>query len=338
MRGEHFYVHRVVAHAFLGPPPSEDAWQVNHKDGNRSNNNITNLEYVTCSQNNLRSHASGTRRCSGPALSRPVMYRALGTKDWTKCPSVTAAALELGFSQGAVSKACRRQTPLKGYEMSFADLHQPELPGEEWKQMLCPMFGKEVPGRMVSSLGRLRTEAGRIHRGGLRSGYLAGRYRSLLGSRVESVHRLVAFAFFGPPPSPLHTQVNHRDGDKQNNAVANLEYVTPAENMAHYYNWKSRTGQLDGKRSSCSKPLSSRAHDSNDEWTWHPSISSAAEVLDLDRSSISRCIRGIHRQSGGYEFRAADVFHALPGEEWREVALASLAQEKRERMQQTLDR
>ena len=67
-------------------------------------------------------------------------------------------------------------------------------------------------------------------------------------------------------------------------------------------------------------------------------MTSAAKVLGLDSSSISKCARGIHHQTGGYEFRAADVFHALPGEEWREVDVASLAQEKRERMRETYGR
>lgn len=41
------YVHRIVALAFLG----ESNLQVNHIDGNKSNNNITNLEYLTCKEN-----------------------------------------------------------------------------------------------------------------------------------------------------------------------------------------------------------------------------------------------------------------------------------------------
>ena len=64
--GERFYVHRAVACTFLGPPPSEHAWQVHHKDGNRGNNHIANLEYVSGSQNQRLSYASGTRTCSGP--------------------------------------------------------------------------------------------------------------------------------------------------------------------------------------------------------------------------------------------------------------------------------
>ena len=107
MDGEDLRIHRVVAHAFLGPAPSSDAWQVHHKDGNPGNNHVTNLEYVTCSQNQLLSHASGTRRCGGRMRSKPVEYRAVGSKEWTRCSSQKIAALEattsgLGIPQSRV--------------------------------------------------------------------------------------------------------------------------------------------------------------------------------------------------------------------------------------------
>jgi hypothetical protein len=50
--------------------------------------------------------------------------------------------------------------------------------------------------------------------------------------KVFNVHRLVAIAFLGPPPTPKH-QINHIDGNKLNNNVSNLEWVTSAENEAH---------------------------------------------------------------------------------------------------------
>jgi len=44
-------VHRLVAEAFIGPIPS--GMQVNHLNGNRSDNRVENLEIVTSSENNL---------------------------------------------------------------------------------------------------------------------------------------------------------------------------------------------------------------------------------------------------------------------------------------------
>jgi hypothetical protein len=45
------------------------------------------------------------------------------------------------------------------------------------------------------------------------------------------VHRLVMLAFVGAPADGV--QVNHIDGDKENNALVNLEYCTPIQNLRH---------------------------------------------------------------------------------------------------------
>jgi hypothetical protein len=56
-------VHALVMLAFVGPPPTDQPW-INHKDGNKQNNHLSNLEYGTAKWN--REHAVHTGLGDGP--------------------------------------------------------------------------------------------------------------------------------------------------------------------------------------------------------------------------------------------------------------------------------
>lgn len=55
--------------------------------------------------------------------------------------------------------------------------------------------------------------------------------RGKIGPKLEYVHRLVAKAFI-PNPDNL-PQVNHKDFNKSNNDVSNLEWISRADNIQH---------------------------------------------------------------------------------------------------------
>ena len=114
---------------------------------------------------------------------------------------------------------------------------------------------KPIPGcegfYSVSNFGRVRSEPINTKRvGGQRGriltcspdqkGYLL--FRACLPDgrhRTMRVHRAVALAFLGPRPAGY--QINHKSGNKLDNSVSNLEYITCRENIHHAW----RTGLCD---------------------------------------------------------------------------------------------
>lgn len=112
---------------------------------------------------------------------------------------------------------------------------------EEWR----PVVGWEG-SYSVSNLGRVRREARAIpsKNGSIarlpqrllscpRNGWgYRGAILSANGRRKNlAVHRMVAAAFLGPRPTGA--DINHIDGDKANNLLVNLEYVSRKGNRDH---------------------------------------------------------------------------------------------------------
>ena len=109
---------------------------------------------------------------------------------------------------------------------------------EQWKTVIID--GKETHFQ-ISSYGRLlnlKTQHWK-HKGIIkpRKHNKSGYYRYTLSiDNVQTdyyVHRLVAQAFIPNPDNK--PEVNHKDGDKSNNKVSNLEWATPKENMQHAF-------------------------------------------------------------------------------------------------------
>lgn len=90
----------------------------------------------------------------------------------------------------------------------------------------------------VSNLGRVKSRNGILHPNTNTYGY---KHITLSKNNIQKtaiIHKLVADAFI-PNPSGK-PQINHKDGNKENNTANNLEWVTQGENNRHAIKTKLR--------------------------------------------------------------------------------------------------
>jgi hypothetical protein len=66
---KHFCLHRLVAICFISNP--ENKKTVNHEDGDKSNNTIGNLSWMTMKENNIHAYNNGLKlRCDGHGMAK----------------------------------------------------------------------------------------------------------------------------------------------------------------------------------------------------------------------------------------------------------------------------
>ena len=129
-----------------------------------------------------------------------------------------------------------------------------------------------------------------------RGGYLQVRL-SLNGKKKSLlVHRLVALAFLENPKKL--EQVNHKDENKKNNCVANLEWCD-----AKYNN--SYGTRIERQKMKVSKPVQQFTLDDK-LISEYKSAHEASRRTGIDRSSISACCRGKYGTMGTFRWRYRD--------------------------------
>lgn len=115
------------------------------------------------------------------------------------------------------------------------------------------------------------------------------------------IHRLVAEAFIPNPENK--PQVNHIDGDKTNNNVNNLEWVTQSENMKHAFNTRLEIhGMKNRKHTNESKNKMRKTIICVETGKIYNGLIEAEKLLGISTKQISKCLRKVNKTAGGFHW------------------------------------
>ena len=154
----------------------------------------------------------------------------------------------------------------------------------------------------VSNTGLIRNKnSGKILKGRLsKSGYLQVSIKiDKTGSFSNRyIHRLVATYFISNPENKR--EVNHKDGNKENNNVENLEWMTSSENQIHKH-------KILGKVKTSNRKIGKFDKDTDELLEEFDSILEAVHSMGkTSRVSIDQVLQGKHKYAYGYAWKYLD--------------------------------
>lgn len=157
---------------------------------------------------------------------------------------------------------------------------------EEWREIPGTDYSVSNEGRVMSRKYGREKVMGTPHSGKYPHGHMW-----VGGVKIAfQVHRLVAEAFIGPPPTPEH-QVNHKDGVKSNNSIGNLEWVTCGENHKHRYDVLGDVGPR-GERSGQAKLTEAKVRNIRERRARGESVKSLSTEFGVSGASITNTCNG----------------------------------------------
>ena len=113
----------------------------------------------------------------------------------------------------------------------------------------------------------------------------------------KSIHRLVAEAYI--PNLENKPEVNHKDGNRSNNFVTNLEWNTGSENIKHSHDNLNRNFTAYGSNHANSKSVTQYSLDGF-ELDTYGSTAEAERHLNIPYTNIAKSARGNRNSAGGF--------------------------------------
>ena len=274
--------HSIVVRAFIGEPEFDNL-TVDHINRDPADNRLDNLRWATKKQQ----VANSSKLKYGPK-GQPVIQYTMNMKEIKRWPTIITAAKELGMNSSSITKACKgKLNQTEGFKWGY---ERRDLDGEIWKNY-------DPFDVQVSNMGRIKPPHYHIVYGSKTTdGYLT------YGKPGELVHRMVAEAFISNPEKK--PQVNHKDKNRANNKLKNLEWSTGSENSIHSHK------NSNPDRYSTAKAV--RQYDLEGNFIGeYKSILHASRQTICSETCISYVCSGLSKSTKGYVFKYAneDVLH-----------------------------
>lgn len=223
-----YKIHRLVALTFLENDDPKKIF-VNHIDGDKFNNKLSNLEWVTPSAN--VQHAIDNKLIK--ITERRVTKIDVETgEDLETYQSLKIASEKTNIGDSDIVRCCKNsKNTAGGFKWKYTDINPNEtdevIDLTDYKQI------KDFPNYYLNKEGKLYSVP---YKKFLKyqlnnDGYPHVQVTNKGKKKDYLVHRLVAEVFIDNPDNK--PQVNHKDMNKNNYHVDNLEWTTGSENMIH---------------------------------------------------------------------------------------------------------
>lgn len=226
--------HRLMALTFLECPGNPEDFEVNHKDGIKVNNEITNLEWVTRSQNAIHAYKTGLR-----SDNRPVLAKCLRTGKVQRFYSLQECARHFKVNASLLRNYLRgkRKIPWR-HEWTFT------YEGTPWSNLSEKDVGKsnglprdiisvdEDSGQKIIYPGL--TAASRVT--GIKRATI-GWYLNKLGVNKSNLHKGIRWYY-------LNEYIGNIEKAKREGAVKENVNVLPHRKPSKVKETKLRTGEI----------------------------------------------------------------------------------------------